>query len=375
MNIGILCAEMVPSARDGMAVYVEHLAHKLTEKGHGVTIVTRGSLGPQQESVKASLRIVRVPFVPLYPFHVHIHGFFIDRIIRSLEHKLDILHAHSPYVPGVDTSIPLLTTIHTLIRVGFAHYETKGPRRLAYKIASNIFSSMELKLFQNSDMLTADSSHVFQELSTFYGIETGGVVLGNGVDEKAFVPLRERRNRKGDYVLYVGRMDYRKGLFDLVECARHVCKERPNVSFVLVGSGPLVKSIFDKAVEAGIKENIVFTGFVAKERLRQLYQNSSALLLPSHYEGLPTVMLEAMACGIPVVATKIGGHVDVISNGSNGFLVPVGADRNMSELILRLLDDGDLNENIGRAARDTIEKRYTWDRISEKVLRCYESLC
>jgi glycosyltransferase involved in cell wall biosynthesis len=376
MNIGILCAgPFPPTGLDGMAVYVKHLSNKLTEKGHCVTIVARGSFGVQQESVKAGLRIVRVPIAPLYPFHVHIHGILVNKIIKSLEHRLDILHAHSPYVPAVNTSIPLLTTMHTLERIDFLHYEAKGLRRLAYKIASYVISSMELKLFQNSDMLTAVSSHVFNELNMFYGLEREGAVLGNGVDEETFVPLRDRRKRKKDYVLYVGRMNYRKGLFDLVECAKHVCKERPDVSFVLVGEGPLASSIFRKAAEAGIRKNITFTGFVSRERLKQLYQNCSVLALPSHYEGLPTVMLEAMACGIPVVATRIGGHTDVISDGLNGFLVPVRAPKEMVEPILKLLDDENLNEEIGRAARDTIEKDYTWDRISEKVLKCYDMLC
>jgi len=255
-----------------------------------------------------------------------------------------------------------------------AQYERVGLSSLAWKLSSKVFSSMELQLFDKSDMLTAVSSHVFHELKAVYGLERKGILLGNGVDEQTFVPLENTRRKKGDYVLYVGRIDYRKGLFDLIRCAKYVCEEKPNISFVLVGNGPLIGLILRKASRMGIGRNIVFAGYVNRDLLVRLYQNASVSVLPSHYEGLPTVMLEAMSCGIPVVATRIGGHVDAISDGSNGFLVRAESPEEMAKYILRLLDDKNLRERMGRAARETIEKTYTWNKVSERALDCYERL-
>jgi len=376
MHIGIVFAGPFPLAlalgRNGMAAYVDDLMRKLVKKGHSVTIVMRGAHKMSLEVVGNNLRIFRAPFIKAYPFHVHIHGLFVNRLIRLLQPELDIIHVHSPYVPAVTTSLPVVTTMHSLLKVDIAHYEAVGPRAIAYKMCSNIFSSMELELLRNSDVLTAVSSHLFSELRTSYGLEREGLVLGNGVDEQRFAPANTRTATR-DYVLYVGRMDYRKGLFDLIDCARRVCRERPSVSFVLVGTGPLVGHVLKRVADIGIRKNIVVTGHVSKDQLIELYQNASTLALPSHYEGLPTVLLEAMACGIPVVATGIGGHTDVISHGLNGFLVPVKSPGDMARYILTLLDDEDLREKIGRAGRATIENRYTWDRIADKVLGCYQS--
>jgi glycosyltransferase involved in cell wall biosynthesis len=364
---------------EGMSVYVHNLTLKLLDKGHEVTIITRG-FGPriQEDRVRVAnrvARVFRVPTVPIYPFHVHIQGVIANVLIRSLESQLDLLHIHSPYVPAIKTSLPTITTIHGLEKLTTAQFEKKGFRQLLYRMSADIFGSMESNLFRNSQLLTAVSDHFFSELEAFYGVRRKGVVVGNGVDEARFVPLANDETRKlGDYVLHVGRMEYGKGLFDLVRCAKYVCDERPKVSFVLVGNGPLLPSIRREAERMGIKSRIVFAGYLTGRRLIESYQNAGVCIFPSYYEGLPTVILEAMACGIPVVATNIRAHAGVISNGANGFLVPVRSPHNMARMISMLLDDEDSRRVVGKAARQTVEENYTWDKVSEKVIECYKRL-
>jgi glycosyltransferase involved in cell wall biosynthesis len=361
---------------EGIANYVYNISLKLLERGHEVTVITRGFGRKIEEDhlhiSNAVVRVFRVPTIPLYPFHVHAQGLLARRLFKMLEPDLEILHVHSPYVPAVKTSLPIITTIHTLERVDISHYEEITPRSLAFRMSANIFASMESDLFGKSRMLTAVSNHVFNELKKFYGLRREGVVLGNGVDETQFLPLVSKAAGTGEYVLFVGRMDYRKGLFDLTRCAKYVCDERPDVSFVLVGNGPLASSTNRESRRMGLEKNVVFAGYVSRRHLIQLYQNASVCVIPSHYEGLPTVMLEAMACGVPVVATNIGGHVDVISHGTNGYLVPAGSPKSMANTISMLLKSQELRAKIGRAARCTIEEKYTWDRISERMMHCYD---
>jgi glycosyltransferase involved in cell wall biosynthesis len=374
MHIGLVSSTPYPpSTTDvrGISNYVQNLAWKFVEWGHKVTVVTRGGLALDQ-SYMNSLRILRVPHLPVYPFHVHIHGLFMSKLIRQLEPELDILHAHSPYIPPIVTGLPLLTTIHTLELLEAAHYRATWPLRLSYHVSARVFSSLERELFENSDALTAVSAHVFRDLREFYGIKREGVVIGNGVDETAFAPLSDRKEM--NYALYVGRIDYRKGLFDLMKCAKRVCEERPDMSFVLAGSGPLTGLLSKEAGRLGVEKKVSLLGYVSKTRLVRLYQNASVFILPSYYEGLPTVMLEAMACGVPVVATSIAGHTDVISNGLNGFLVPVSDSEQMAKCILALMADHKLRGKMGRAARQTIEEKYTWNRVSEAVMECYGRL-
>jgi len=378
VNIGILSsASFPPEIPDGIGNYVYNIACKLVERGHDVTVITRGSnRGWREDSVQTmnkTIRVFRVPIIQAYPFHVHIHGIFASKLINDLSTQLDIVHAHSPYVPAIAPPTPLVTTIHSLERVSAFHYETKDLLGMAHKMSSWVFSSVETRLFRNSKMLTAVSGHVFDELELLYGIKRRRIVLGNGVDPERFVPLE---NGRGDYILYVGLMGYRKGLFDLLKCAKYVCEKKGNVSFVLVGSGPLLPHIQSEARRMGVARSVLFTGHVAamSGSLIRLYQNAAMLVLPSYYEGLPTVVLEAMSCGIPVIATRIGGNTEIISNGLNGFLVPPRSPREMAERILMLLENEELRKRIGRAARRTIEERYTWDKVSQRVLECYVRL-
>ena len=316
MHVGMVCSTPCPpSTGEGISHYVYNLACKLIDKGHKVTIMTRGGLTFDEERVNKALRVLRVPLLPVYPFHVHLHGLFLNRLVRLLEPELDIVHAHSPYIPSVATELPLLTTIHTLERAEVAHYEASRLRQLTYRMSAEIFSSLERQLFEDSDALTAVSGGVFRDLNTYYGIKREGLIVGNGVDEKTFVPADDKREMKRTYVLYVGRIDYRKGLFELMSCAKRVCEVRPDVSFLLAGQGPLMSSLSKEAARMGIGKNVVLCGYVDNNQLMGLYQNASVCVVPSSYEGLPTVMLEAMACGIPVVATSIPGHLEVISHG------------------------------------------------------------
>jgi glycosyltransferase involved in cell wall biosynthesis len=124
----------------------------------------------------------------------------------------------------------------------------------------------------------------------------------------------------------------------------------------------------------GLQKHILFLGHVTREKLVQLYQNATVHVVPSHYEGLPTVLLEAMSSGIPVVATNVGGNSEVISSGVNGLLIPPKSPENMAKAISRLLDEQALRERIGRAARKTIEEHYTWDKIAENVTESYEHM-
>jgi glycosyltransferase involved in cell wall biosynthesis len=172
-------------------------------------------------------------------------------------------------------------------------------------------------------------------------------------------------------VLYTGILRARKGLFDLVKCAKLVSEVKPEVRFVICGKGPFLRRLEKEVREQRMQKQIELLGFVKREELIKLYQNATLHVVPSHYEGLPTVLLEAMSCGLPVVATDVCGNKEVISSGVNGFLVPPKSPKVMADVILWLLENDPVRERVGKAARKTIEERYTWDRITDNVLAAY----
>jgi glycosyltransferase involved in cell wall biosynthesis len=355
---------------EGIGNYVYNLSRELIEKGHRVTVITRSPSWRMQTDTIGGVDVFRAPFIPCYPFHVHVHGFFVNKLFKSLESNIDIVHIHTPLAPVIKTSLPIVTTMHTSIIRDIDFIEVKGLRYFLSKMMLRSTGySLTLKLLRRSDMITAVSKGVAQELSG-YGLNPNGVdVIWNGVDEAVFVPALNKNEDK--YILYTGRLSARKGLFDLVECGRYVCNEYPDLKFIILGKGELLDKLKARVDDLGLKDKFIFTGFVNSENLIRLYQNATIFVLPSHYEGLPTTLLEAMSCRLPVVATYISGNVDVIENGKNGILIPPKSPQKMAEAISILLEDEELKKKLGENARKTIEQRFTWDIICNNILKCY----
>lgn len=372
MNICVIMSTSFPP-EEGIGNYVYNMSKKFIEKGHQVTVITRGSLKMTSKFLYNRIRVIKAPFLPVYPFHVHIHSISVNKLLKSLEPDLDLVHVHTPLSPMPQTSLPIITTVHTPIKTGTRFVEFLGPYSLAVKIMARFISyPLELKLLRNSDMITTVSRSVVEGLWEYKLDPTEIVVIGNGVDENIFIPAQQKK--EGKYILYVGRLSYRKGLFDLIECGRYICQEYPDISFILTGKGPLLDKLQKKVREMGLSERFKFVGYVDKDRLIQLYQNAMIFVLPSHYEGLPTVLLEAMSCGLPVVATAVSGNTEVISSGENGILIPPNSPKEMSTAISKILNDSYPKKRLGRNARMTIETQYTWDAIAHRMLECYESL-
>jgi glycosyltransferase involved in cell wall biosynthesis len=225
-----------------------------------------------------------------------------------------------------------------------------------------------------SKKITSVSSNVSEELSA-YGLNPRTItVVGNAVDEELFVP-KQSKAQTNSYVLFVGIFRSGKGVFDVLNCAKYVCDKRPDIRFVLCGNGPLLKSMEECVKKMGLQRQIVFLGYIAdRNRLSKLYQNATLLVQPSYHEGFSTVVLEAMSCGLPVVANDIAGNRTIISSRSNGILVPPRSPEAMANSVLELLNDASLRDRIGRAARATVENYYTWDNIADTVIECYESV-
>lgn len=362
---------------EGIGHHVWNLAQQLKKRGHQVGIITRGRAGSTTEERSAGITIWRAPFVPIYPFHVHLHGVFVNRLMRQIEEQFDVINAHTPLPPAVDTKLPLITTVHSPMKADTAATNGFDLRVLALRLQTPVSQWIEKALFRRSRKITAVARWIADALRS-YGVEpTGVMVTGNGV-EACFLNLSPLA-RKEPCVLYVGRLEMGKGLSELVEAARIVVNRYPEskLRFVLVGKGPLLPKLLDQVNQAGVQNHFVFRGHIGSDQrneLVELYQKASLFVLPSHHEGMPTVLLEAMASGLPVVSTAVGGAREVVVDGENGLLVPPRAPEELAEALLALLENVTLRQRLGQNARATIEQHYTWGAISERYLTCFEQV-
>ena len=207
------------------------------------------------------------------------------------------------------------------------------------------------------------------------------VVLHNGVDLEKFKPrvakraeMRRKLGIPNDAVvaLTVRRLVYKNGVDTLIEAANVAVKKNPRIVFLAVGKGPDLNRVKQRAEQLGIEKNFRLTGFVSDEDLPSYYNAADFFVLPSKSgEGLPLVALEAMASGVPVVSTNVGGISEVMLDGF-GKLVPPNHPELLAEAVLEFAAV-DFSPRRGEL-RGLVEERFSWDANVERLAQIYEEL-
>jgi len=197
-----------------------------------------------------------------------------------------------------------------------------------------------------------------------------------GIDSGAFRPLEAPNLSRSAYILCVARLDDpRKNLGLLVDAyARIPDQARARTRLVFAGSAAPPEEVLSRAELKGVRGSIDLVLRPSDEALIELYQGASVFALPSDEEGFGLVLLEAMACGIPVVSTRSGGPEGIITDGKDGFLVSSHDATEMSDRLGLLLHDCALNRAIGQAARSTIETRYAEEIAGNAILDVWDRL-
>jgi len=366
MKIAMIMSTNFPP-EEGIGFHVYNLSKKLIEMNHEVTVITRGSLKFEEECLD-QIKILRAPFIPCYPFHVHFHGFFLNRLIKRLKNDFDIIHLHNPLVPNIKTEIPTVTTMHGSMIENARAMELIDLKSFFSKVLGRTFSyNISKNLMKSSDIVITISDSVAQQIKKYYRVDNLKIIP-NGVDVNKFHPTKNRE----DYILYVGRLGHGKGLFDLLEASK-LLVNLIDTKILIAGKGELEGKIRQRIKKDGL-DNVVLLGQVDQKELVGLFQKAKIFIFPSHYEGLPTVVLEAMASGIPIITTSVSGCRDLIEDGYNGILIPPGSPDKLYESIKDLLNDPSYRKNLGKNARLSAEYNYSWDEVSNQIELIYKSL-
>lgn len=371
MKIGIICGEF-PPITGGVAAHVYNISEKLAQRGHKVTVITRGSWSRTYHTRVGNVDVYWVRFIPSYPFHLQPHGFFIHQLLKSLESNFDVLHLHSPLIPLIRTSLPTVVTEHGTVKGFIDNLDLIDLYSLVEKAFRKMYVSIDRKIVERANRVIAVSNACAQELREWYKLKKDIEVIYNGVDTKFFIPGNSSHDQA--YILYSGALITKKGLPDLIRSATYICQEYPDMKFILAGDGPLEKQLKGLSRQLGLDNNFSFVGYLGRNELLAYYQKATICVLPSYHEGLPTVLLEAMSCSIPTVATSVAGNSEVVRHGETGFLVPPHEPKKLAEAILTLLRDKKLRQEMGSNARKKAEELYDWEAIISKIERCYSSV-
>jgi len=375
LKIDVFTDYFPPHLGGGVERVVDEVCRRLARQGHTPRVFTFNTDRAPAYEVVDGVHIYRAPAIQLTRFtrmQASLSPGLLPlawRLARS--HPPDILHAHNLFFTSTATAVllryllkkPLVTTLHlgSLRQLG-------GPSLL---LASSYERTLGRAIVRSSDRLIAVSKAVAGHAVQLGARPEAVRVIANGVDVQRFRPGAGRES--GTFrVACVGRLIFNKGPQYLVEAAPEVLRAHPEAEFVFVGDGPLRPHLEERARQLGIGHRVMFLG--TRPDVPAILQTCDMLVRPSLLEGMPLTVLEAMACGLPVVATPVSGTAELVRHGENGLLVRPADPASLARAILRLMEDEPLREAQGREARRLVEGGYGWDAVAAKTLAVYREL-
>jgi len=360
-----------PHVGGGVERVVEELAHNLLKFGHEVRVVTFNPDGWPSEEVIDGIEIVRIPSINLQPMVGVPAAVNAGLGIRRFFEDADVIHTHNIFfLLSLLTALsrpkaPIITTMHVGSLANLTGL-TGAVGRLYERTVGRF-------ILRKSKAVTVVSSSVAEHAAEI-GADAPIQIVPNSVDVERFRPAAtlEGEAETDRSVLFLGRFSRNKGPQYLVEAIPRVMSEIPEATFAFVGDGPLRASMARRMRELGLNGNVRIHGKVPD--VVPVIQRAGVVARPSLTEGMPLAVMEAMACGRPILATRVGGTTDLIADGETGMLMEPRDVEALEDGLIRVLTNRGQAAAMGRRAREWAERQMTWERVSRMYQQVYEEV-
>ncbi|MGQ9477945.1 MAG: glycosyltransferase family 4 protein [Candidatus Bipolaricaulia bacterium] len=376
MRIGLFTDTYLPEA-NGVVTVVRLMEQELRRAGHEVYIFAPAYPGGFRADSPGVYRFPSTNFRYYKGMRIALP---YSRPALQLIPSLEILHSHDPFSLGLLAlwaskryGIPHIHTYHTL----YAEYRRYLPRPI--RPSREMTERLSRAFCNRCQAIIAPSEQMKRELEC-YGITRPIYPLPFGLDEEEFVRPTSWDVRAAfglgeeDLLLYVGRLGIEKNLEFLLRAYKRLLEGRPKVRLILAGEGPQRRALEDYATGLGLQGRVIFTGYLPRERLIDLYRQATLFVFASKTETQGLVLLEAMMAGLPPVALGALGVLDLVVSGETGLLVDEDADEaEFAQAVLRLLEDEQERQRLGKAAQRWASER-TARASTTRLLEIYEAV-
>ncbi|RSD34407.1 MAG: glycosyltransferase [Methanohalophilus sp.] len=368
LNLKILrvAADIYPDVVGGVGLHVHEMSKEQAHLGNRVDVYTAGNSDRSAEEKRDGYTIKR--FKPLMKL---LGNSIMPNMFSSIyknRHAYDIIHAHSHLYFSTNLcalvrklgSAPLVITNHGL------NSQTAPPW------FQDIYTATGAKFtFNAADKIICYTESEKKELLKLKIPADKIEVIHNGIDTEHFVPAEEPVFDEKK-LLWIGRYANGKGVDYLIDAFSILQSKHPDATLTMVGKGPDKERILQKIQDLNLEKYITIKDFIPNSEIVQLYQECSVFVLPSLEEGVPRTILEAMACGIPVVCTQLPQLMDIVED--SGYLVPVKDAQVLADRICEILSDSDLAMKLGSNGRENVVANYSWKDTVKKTIGLYEGL-
>jgi len=358
----------IPQTIGGVPTHLLELSRHLSKLGWKISIISGKSSKPFKQIPGISIYQVGIPHKPFDDFKgIKKIFYFFWRIAFETAFIFGALKKIKKLNPDMINSESLITHSIPAVLSGKKFVVTEhGINSMAkfYKIqgenfVSNIISTFFVPLMKFNAKRSSKIICLGIDTYNFYSKWKDSVIITNGVDNKKFAFKNKKRNKT---IIFAGRFSPQKSPDKIIKAMDYL----PEYNLLVVGLGPLENEMRKLCSE---RKNCRFLGYKNHEELAELFNKSSFIVLPSEFEGLPIVMLEAMACGVIPIATRVGDNADVIQERISGFLLKDNNPRTIAETVKKA-SKMKLSKIRQNAVKE-IEKNYSWDNIAKKYSEVY----
>ena len=352
----------------GVVNHISPLERYLTRMGHEVKVIAPASrtitdFGDRFIPIGKPVPIPSSDSIIRVPISLRL-GPDIKRVLAR--EKFDIIHLHEPFMPMLCSAV---LRFSNTVNVGTFHASQGKP---GYNWGKPISTWMIRRRVQNLHGRIAVST-VAMDYALKY-IPGDYEIIPNGIDLEHFSadvsPIEEFRDGKLN-IVFVGRLEFRKGVNYLLKAYLKVKPQYPNSRLLIVGPGTRLRKRYEKWIRRNRLEDVIFTGYALYSDLPRYYQTADIFCAPSTgRESQGIILLEAMAVGKPIVATNIAGYAGVVTHGEDGLLVPPQDENSLAQALLTLLNDEKLRQQMAARGKEKA-KEYSWNSVARRVQDFY----
>lgn len=377
----------------GMEINVRDLAYCLTKKGHEVTIVAShhpgGIIKEQRDKVTIFYTATTITTNPLSRIKFFKESAELFKNINK-KVKFDIIHGHSDLVYGYfrycKKNVPVVVTTHgTTLSEFNSSLKVKFWLFPIWAVLLPLYYFIEKKVFDNSQKIICVSNELQKDVIRQYNVPTKKVItIFNGIDTSRFKPIikKEIQINKPKFIkdndkiiLSAGVIIEQKGFHLLIKSFGEIAKNFPEIKLIIIGEGPYLKRLKSLTEKLALIKRVLFLGKIDNEEIHKFYNLADICVFSTlRSEGVPYVILEAMACGKPVIASCIGGIPSIIKDRENGLLIEAGNSNQLEYGIIELLKNKVLAKNLGENARLHIIKEFSLHNMIQKTIRIYQEV-
>lgn len=378
MRILMINYEFPPIGGGGGNV-TQYISKNLARNGHSVCVITSQFRDlPAHENLDG-FEIHRVPVLRKSPNVCGVHEMFTFVLSASI-YSLKFMREFRPDIVHVFFGIPsgpvgyLLKKIYSIpyvIFLGGRDVPRPHPDPPFYRLIYGILKPAIKSIWGNSKAVVACSDGL-RELALKTDDRVNIRVIPDGVDLSRFCPVEKIVNTDIVKLLAIGRLIPRKGFDYLIKSLPEVIKSaKKDFILEIVGDGPMRPDLSHMAEQLQVAQRVVFAGSVPYEKLVQKYNQADVFVLSSLAEGMPLVVLEAMACGLPIVASKVQGIQELVKDGVNGYLFTPADHHRLAQHLTAVINDDANRLRMGVESTKMV-KKYDWANIAEQYLHIYE---